>query len=63
MIGRLFKPQLAIIGDAQDGLARLCEGLGPGKADNAWDHRWRSGLSPAASSRYTAEIARLIETL
>ena len=37
--------------------------LGPGPAQSSWDHRWRSGLSGAASPRYTAEIAGLIETL
>ena len=63
VIGTLFKPQLAIVGDAKDGLARLCQDLGPGPAQSAWDHRWRSGLSGAASPRYTAEIAGLIETL
>ena len=63
VIGTLFKPQLAIVGDAKDGLARLCQDLGPGAAQSAWDHRWRSGLSGAASPRYTAEIAGLIETL
>src|SRR3989442_1162516 len=63
VIGTLFKPQLALVGDAKDGLARLCQGLGPGPAQSSWDHRWRSGFSGAASPRYTAEIAGLIETL
>jgi thiamine pyrophosphate-dependent acetolactate synthase large subunit-like protein len=63
VIGSLFKAQLPIVGDAKDGLSRLCEGLGPGATDSSWDHRWRRGLSGAASSRYTAEIAGLIETL
>ena len=63
VIGTLFKPQLALVGDAKDGLARLCQDLGPGPAQSSWDHRWRSGLSGAASPRYTAEIAGLIETL
>jgi thiamine pyrophosphate-dependent acetolactate synthase large subunit-like protein len=63
VIGRLFKPQLAVVGDAKDGLSRLCESLGPGKTEGAWDHGWRRALGSAASSRYTAETARLIETL
>jgi len=63
VIGRLFKPQLPIVGDAKDGLARLLQGLGQGTAPTGWDHGWREGLRPAASPRYTAEIARLIETL
>jgi len=63
VIGALFKPQLPIVGDAKDGLARLGEELGSVRAASAWDHRWRRELGPAASPRYTAEIARLIETL
>ncbi|MBI2162505.1 MAG: thiamine pyrophosphate-binding protein [Candidatus Rokubacteria bacterium] len=63
VIGALFKPQLAIVGDAKDGLARLLADLGPGRAASAWDHRWREGLRGAANSRYTAETARLVETL
>ncbi len=63
VIGALFKPQLPIVGDARDGLLRLGEALGPGRTASSWDHRWRSGLSGAASPRYTAEIARLIEIL
>ena len=63
VIGRLFKPQLPIVGDAKDGLGRLIDGLGSRAARTAWDHRWREGLRPAASARYTAEVARLIDTL
>ena len=63
VIGRLFKPQLAIVGDAADGLAALLRELGPGEARRGWDHRWREGLRGAASSRYTDEVARLIESL
>ncbi|HZC33726.1 MAG TPA: thiamine pyrophosphate-binding protein [Candidatus Bathyarchaeia archaeon] len=63
VIGRLFKPQLAIVGDAKDGLTRLLHDLGPGMARPGWDHRWRKGLRAAASARYTREIAHLIETL
>jgi thiamine pyrophosphate-dependent acetolactate synthase large subunit-like protein len=63
VIGRLFKAQLPIVGDARDGLTRLLEGLGSGPARSVWDHRWRESLRPAASARYTREIAYLIETL
>lgn len=63
VIGRLFKPQLPIVGDAKDGLARILRELGPGTARTAWDHPWRQGLRSAANSRYTAQIAGLIETL
>jgi len=63
VIGRLFKAQLPIVGDAKDGLTRLLEGLGSGPARSVWDHRWRESLRPAASARYTREIGHLIETL
>jgi thiamine pyrophosphate-dependent acetolactate synthase large subunit-like protein len=63
VIGRLFKAQLPIVGDAKDGLTRLREALGSGPARSVWDHRWRESLRPAASERYTREIAHLIETL
>jgi acetolactate synthase-1/2/3 large subunit len=63
VIGRLFKPQLPIVGDAKDGLARILQALGPGTARTAWDHPWRQGLRSAANSRHTAQIAGLIETL
>src|SRR5256886_2377951 len=63
VIGALFKPQLSIVGDAKDGLARLLSELGADNAGGSWDHGWRSGLSAAASPRYTVETARLIQTL
>src|SRR5438445_80006 len=63
VIGALFKPQLSIVGDAKDGLARLLAELGADSAGGSWDHGWRSGLSAAASPRYTVETARLIQTL
>jgi thiamine pyrophosphate-dependent acetolactate synthase large subunit-like protein len=63
VIGKLFKAQLPIVGDAQDGLARLLQVLGAGPSRTTWDHRWRDGLRPAASARYTRDVAHLIETL
>ena len=63
VIGCLFKAQLPMVGDAKDGLSRLCQGLGSGKAGSSWDHGWRGGLRGAASARYTTVTAGLIETL
>jgi len=63
VIGRLFKPQLAIVGDAADGLAALLQELGPGEARNGWEGGWREGLRTAASGRYTDTVARLIGSL
>jgi acetolactate synthase-1/2/3 large subunit len=63
VIGKLFKPQIAIVGDARDGLARLCERLGPGQPAGTWDAAWLASLKTAASPRYTPEVAGLIATL
>src|SRR5262249_41766577 len=63
VLGRLFKPQLGIVGDARDGLARMLEDLGPGQPRDTWDHTWRAQLRVAANARYTEATARLIETL
>jgi len=63
VIGRLFKAQLPIVGDAKDGLTRLVEGLGGGSMRATWDHRWREALRPAGSARYSREVAHLIDTL
>jgi thiamine pyrophosphate-dependent acetolactate synthase large subunit-like protein len=63
VIGKLFKPQVAIVGDARDGLARLLEMLGQGTPTATWDTAWLARLKPAASPLYTPEIAELIRTL
>ncbi len=63
VLGRLFKPQLGIVGDARDGLTRVLQSLGPGHPRDSWDHRWRAELRGAANARYTEATARLIETL
>jgi acetolactate synthase-1/2/3 large subunit len=63
VIGRLFKPQLAIVGDARDGLARLLEALGPGGGHGIWDRAWLAELRKAAGPAYTAEMAALIGAL
>ena len=63
VIGRLFKPQLPIVGDAKEGLERLLQDLGPGAARTAWDHGQREALRTAASARYTTHVAGLIGAL
>jgi acetolactate synthase-1/2/3 large subunit len=63
VIGRLFKTQLPIVGDANDGLARIVQELGPGAARTGWDHHGREALRSAANAHYTAQVAGLIETL
>src|SRR5262249_49892412 len=37
VIGKLFAPQLGIVGDARDGLARLLAALGPGEPAAGWN--------------------------
>jgi acetolactate synthase-1/2/3 large subunit len=63
VIGKLFTPQLGIVGDARDGLARLLEALGPGAGRTGWDRGWLAALREAASERYTPAVAGLIRTL
>ena len=63
VIGKLFRPQIAIVGDARDGLARLLETLGQGTPAVTWDPAWLARLKTAASPLYAPEIAGLIRTL
>ncbi|MGH7313929.1 MAG: thiamine pyrophosphate-binding protein, partial [Candidatus Rokuibacteriota bacterium] len=63
VIGKLFKPQLGIVGDARDGLARLVDALGPGTGSAEWDRTWLDELRPAAGPAYTAGVAALIGAL
>jgi acetolactate synthase-1/2/3 large subunit len=63
VIGRLYKPQLGIVGDAKDGLSRLVQALGPGEGRARWDRARLAELRGAANERYTAEVAGLIATL
>jgi thiamine pyrophosphate-dependent acetolactate synthase large subunit-like protein len=63
VIGRMFKPQLGIVGDAKDGLARLVEGLGAGAATSRWNRPRLAERKTAASARYTPEVDELIRAL
>jgi thiamine pyrophosphate-dependent acetolactate synthase large subunit-like protein len=63
VIGKLYKPQLGIVGDARDGLSRLLEALGRGAPRAAWNRPWLDEQRRAAGSRYTAEVAGLIRAL
>jgi acetolactate synthase-1/2/3 large subunit len=63
VIGKLFSPQVAIVGDARDGLGRMVEALGQGPPAATWESAWLARLKTAASPRYTAEVAGLIGTL
>ncbi len=63
VFGLRFKPQLAIAGDARDGLSRVASALGPGAPADKWDRRRLAGLRSTVSPRYTARIAAIVNTL
>jgi acetolactate synthase-1/2/3 large subunit len=63
VIGRLFKAQLPVVGDARDGLTRLLGELGAGVPAATWDRDELARLRADAGPRYTPEIAALIDTL
>ena len=63
VIGRVFKPQVAIVGDARDGLSRLLAGLGEGTPAGGWDRTRLAALRADAGPRYIPAIAALVETL
>jgi thiamine pyrophosphate-dependent acetolactate synthase large subunit-like protein len=63
VIGRMWKAQVAIVGDARDGLARLLETLGPGAPAAGWDSRLLAAARADTGPRLTAELAEALATL
>lgn len=63
VIGRVFKPRVALVGDARDGLARLAAALGEGTTATGWDRGWLARIKDDVGPRYTPAIAALIDTL
>ena len=63
VIGRAFKAEIAVVGDARDGLARLVQALGSGPAAPGWDRTWLAGLRKDAGPRFTADVAGALATL
>jgi acetolactate synthase-1/2/3 large subunit len=63
VIGRLFTPQLGIVGDAKDGLARLLEALGPGAPRATWERAALADAKRATGPGWTVEAARLLAIL
>jgi thiamine pyrophosphate-dependent acetolactate synthase large subunit-like protein len=63
VIGKLFKPQLGIVGDARDGLARLLEALGAGTPSAAWNRGALADVKRATGPAWTVEAGRLLAIL
>ena len=57
VLGKLYKPQLGIVGDAKHGLGRLADTLGAGAGDADWDRAWLAARRTAANERYTTDVA------
>jgi acetolactate synthase-1/2/3 large subunit len=63
VIGRMFKPQLGIVGDAKHGLGALAAVLDAGAPKSRWNPERLAQLKTAASERYTPEIHALIQAI
>jgi thiamine pyrophosphate-dependent acetolactate synthase large subunit-like protein len=63
VIGRAFKADVAVVGDARDGLARLLEALDGRAPSRGWDRGWLAGLRKDAGPRFTADVAAAIAAL
>jgi len=62
-IGRMFKAEIALIGDARDGLAALLQALGAGTPASGWDRAALVALRRDAGPRFTPDVAAAIATL
>lgn len=60
VIGKLFKPQLGIVGDAKDGLARVLEALGDGPPAAEWNRGALADVKRVTGPWWTADAARLL---
>ena len=63
VIGRAFKAEIAIVGDARDGLTRLGDALGIGAPAEGWDGAWLAGVRADGGPRFTADVAAAIAAL
>jgi acetolactate synthase-1/2/3 large subunit len=63
VIGRMFKAQLGVVGDARDGLAGILAALGPGAPATGWDRPWLAALRTEPGPRYTPALAALVDGL
>jgi acetolactate synthase-1/2/3 large subunit len=63
VIGRAWKADVGLVGDAGAGLAALLAALGDGPAAAGWDRAWLAGVRADAGPRFTPEIAGLLASL
>ncbi|MBI3637871.1 MAG: thiamine pyrophosphate-binding protein, partial [Candidatus Rokubacteria bacterium] len=63
VIGKFFKAQLGIVGDAKDGLARLLGSLGAGTALTRWDASWLAARRADVGPNYTPAVRELVTRL
>jgi thiamine pyrophosphate-dependent acetolactate synthase large subunit-like protein len=63
VIGRQYKPRLAIVGDARHGLAGLVAAVGAGEPRARWDRSRLAALRADAGPRFTREVADAMTTL
>jgi thiamine pyrophosphate-dependent acetolactate synthase large subunit-like protein len=63
VIGRVFKAEVALVGDARDGLGALAAALGPATASVEWDRTALAAARVDAGPRFTPAIAALLDTL
>jgi thiamine pyrophosphate-dependent acetolactate synthase large subunit-like protein len=63
VIGKLFPPQLGIVGDAKDGLIRLLQALGQGPPISEWNRGALADCKRAIGPAWTVEAARLLAIL
>jgi thiamine pyrophosphate-dependent acetolactate synthase large subunit-like protein len=63
VIGKLFTPKLAIVGDAKDGLTALLAALGPGTPRDECNRAALADCKRATGPYWTVEAARLLAIL
>ena len=63
VIGKLFPPQVGIVGDAKDGLTRLLEALGSGAPRDDWNRGALADVKRAVGPWWTVDAARLLAIL
>jgi len=63
VIGKLFPADLAIVGDARDGLEALSAALGPGGPKAQWQQGRLDALRAARSPRWKPDTGQLIDVL